>query len=78
MADHVFSPSIFPAGWHASVPDARSVETAKGRVDFLRQLHDREALLPGQQRRFLDSEGWIAWSGPAIAGCSSSSSLRTG
>jgi putative long chain acyl-CoA synthase len=37
-------------------------------VDFVRQLHDREALLPReQQRRFLESEGWIAWSGPAIS-----------
>ena len=34
----------------------------------MRQLHDREALLPReQQRRFLASDGWIAWSGPAIA-----------
>jgi putative long chain acyl-CoA synthase len=34
----------------------------------VRQLHDREALLPREaQRRFLESEGWIAWSGPAIS-----------
>jgi putative long chain acyl-CoA synthase len=45
------------------------IKTAQSRLDFLRQLHDREALLPReQQRRFLASEGWIAWSGPAIAG----------
>ncbi|OBJ90823.1 AMP-binding protein, partial [Mycobacterium sp. 1245852.3] len=44
------------------------LKTAKARVDFLRQLHDREALLPReQQRRFLEREGWIAWSGPAIS-----------
>ena len=44
------------------------LKTAKARIDFVRQLHDREALLPReQQRRFLDSEGWIAWSGPAVA-----------
>ena len=44
------------------------IKTAQSRLDFLRQLHDREALLPReQQRRFLASEGWIAWSGPAIA-----------
>ena len=44
------------------------IKTAQSRIDFLRQLHDREALLPReQQRRFLASEGWIAWSGPAIA-----------
>src|ERR1700739_3053865 len=45
-----------------------SLKTAKARVDFVRQLHDREALLPReQQRRFLEREGWIAWSGPAIS-----------
>ena len=44
------------------------IKTAQSRLDFLRQLHDREALLPReQQRRFLASEGWIAWSGPAIS-----------
>src|SRR5262249_41160586 len=32
------------------------------------QLHDREALLPREaQRKFLESEGWIAWSGPAVS-----------
>src|SRR5256885_732419 len=45
-----------------------TIKAAQSRLDFLRQLHDREALLPReQQRRFLASEGWIAWSGPAIA-----------
>ncbi|EUA66136.1 acyl-CoA synthetase domain protein [Mycobacterium xenopi 4042] len=44
------------------------LKTAKARIDFLRQLHDREALLPREpQRRFLESEGWIAWSGPAVS-----------
>ena len=44
------------------------IKTAQSRLEFLRQLHDREALLPReQQRRFLASEGWIAWSGPAIS-----------
>jgi putative long chain acyl-CoA synthase len=44
------------------------LKTAKARIDFLRQLHDREALLPReQQRRFLEREGWIAWGGPAIS-----------
>src|SRR3546814_15857877 len=43
------------------------VKTLKMRVDFLLQLHDREALLPReQQRRFLATEGWVAWSGPAV------------
>jgi len=57
------------AGWHA--PASRCSTRSrpqKARVDFVRQLHDREALLPReQQRRFLESEGWIAWSGPAIS-----------
>ena len=37
------------------------VKTARQRLDFLLQLHDREALLPREgQRRFLDREGWVA------------------
>jgi putative long chain acyl-CoA synthase len=69
MADHVFSRLDIPswmarAGFQMMDP----LKTAKARVDFVRQLHDREALLPReQQRRFLESEGWIAWSGPAIS-----------
>jgi putative long chain acyl-CoA synthase len=44
------------------------IKTAQSRLEFLWQLHDREALLPReQQRRFLASDGWIAWSGPAIS-----------
>ncbi|WP_416565707.1 AMP-binding protein [Nocardia testacea] len=44
------------------------VKTAKARIDFLRQLHDREALLPKErQRRFLTNEGWIGYAGPAAA-----------
>lgn len=44
------------------------VKTVKARVDFIRQLHDREALLPKErQRRFLATEGWIGYSGPAVA-----------
>ncbi|MGI8761605.1 MAG: AMP-binding protein [Jatrophihabitantaceae bacterium] len=43
-------------------------KTVQGRVRYLLQLHDRAALLPRErQRRFLDSEGWTAYSGPAIA-----------
>ncbi|MGY4709137.1 acyl-CoA synthetase [Mycolicibacterium sp. CBM1] len=69
MADHVFNRVDIP-GWLARTGFQMldPLKTAKARVDFLRQLHDREALLPReQQRRFLDSEGWIAWSGPAIS-----------
>ncbi len=57
------------AGWRA--PDSSSSTRSRrcrSRIDFLRQLHDREALLPREpQRRFLDTEGWVAWSGPAVA-----------
>jgi putative long chain acyl-CoA synthase len=69
MADHVFNRLDIPSwlartGFQLMDP----LKTVKARVDFVRQLHDREALLPReQQRRFLESEGWIAWSGPAIS-----------
>ncbi len=69
MADHVFNRLSIPSwlartGFQMMDP----LKTAKARVDFVRQLHDREALLPReQQRRFLEREGWIAWSGPAIS-----------
>jgi putative long chain acyl-CoA synthase len=44
------------------------VKNARSRIQFLRQLHDREALLPNErQRRFIESEGWIAWPAPALA-----------
>src|ERR1700744_3998913 len=69
MADHVFSRLAIP-GWmaRAGFQMLDPLKTAKARVDFVRQLHDREALLPREaQRRFLESEGWIAWSGPAIS-----------
>ena len=43
------------------------VKTARNRIEFLLQLHDREALLPRErQRRFLEAEGWVAWPGPAL------------
>ncbi len=69
MADHVFSHIDIPS-WLARTGFQMldPIKTAQSRLAFLRQLHDREALLPReQQRRFLASEGWIAWSGPAIA-----------
>ena len=69
MADHVFSRLDIP-GWmaRAGFQMMDPLKTAQSRLDFVRQLHDREALLPReQQRRFLASEGWIAWSGPAIS-----------
>ena len=69
MADHIFSRIDIP-GWLARTGFQLldPVKTAQSRLDFVRQLHDREALLPReQQRRFLASDGYIAWSGPAIA-----------
>jgi putative long chain acyl-CoA synthase len=69
MADHVFSRIDIP-GWLARTGFQLldPIKTAQSRFDFVRQLHDREALLPReQQRRFLVSDGYIAWSGPAIA-----------
>src|ERR1044071_4936284 len=69
MADHVFSRIDIPS-WLARTGFQMldPIKTAQSRFDFLRQLHYREALLPReQQRRFLASEGWIAWSGPAIS-----------
>ncbi len=69
LADHIFNRLDIPS-WlaRAGFQMLDPVKTAKARVDFVRQLHDREALLPReQQRRFLESEGWIAWSGPAVS-----------
>ncbi|MFZ0040378.1 MAG: AMP-binding protein, partial [Solirubrobacteraceae bacterium] len=44
------------------------VKSVRSRLDFLLQLHDREALLPRErQRRFLEADGWVAWPGPAMA-----------
>ncbi len=44
------------------------VKAMRQRLEFVRQLHDREALLPRErQRRFLMGEGWVAWPGPAVA-----------
>ncbi len=43
------------------------VKSLRNRVEFLLQLHDREALLPRErQRRFLEADGWVAWPGPAL------------
>lgn len=69
LADHVFN-RLAVTGWMARTGFQLldPVKSLKTRVDFLLQLHDREALLPReQQRRFLATEGWVAWSGPAVA-----------
>jgi putative long chain acyl-CoA synthase len=44
------------------------VKALRSQVEFILQLHDRQALLPGEgQRRFLEADGWVAWPGPALA-----------
>ncbi|HEX3827345.1 MAG TPA: AMP-binding protein [Sporichthyaceae bacterium] len=44
------------------------VKSVRTRLAFLRQLHDRDALLPRErQRQFLDHTGYVAYPGPAIA-----------
>ena len=44
------------------------VKSLQDRAQFLLALNNRDALLPRErQRRFLDREGWTAYSGPAIA-----------
>ncbi len=69
FADNVFNRIAIP-GWLARTGFQMldPVKAARSRIDFLRQLHDRNALLPREdQRRFLEVDGWVAWSGPAIA-----------
>ncbi|WP_228001960.1 acyl-CoA synthetase [Nocardia australiensis] len=69
LADHVvtrlpITDSMVRLGFQMLDP----VKTAKSRIDFLRQLHDRDALLPKErQRRFLNSDGWVGYAGPAAA-----------
>ncbi|WP_276514546.1 acyl-CoA synthetase [Nocardia huaxiensis] len=68
LSDHVLprlpiTDSMVKLGFQALDP----VKTAKARLDFLRQLHDREALLPKErQRRFLEGDGWLGYPGPAL------------
>ena len=69
LADKVFN-RVWVPGWmaRAGFQLIDPVKTARSRVDFLRKLHDRDALLPREdQRRFIEAEGWVAWSGPAVA-----------
>ncbi len=44
------------------------IKTAQQRIDFMRRLYDREALQKREgMRRFMESEGWTAFPGPALA-----------
>lgn len=68
LADHVFNRLALPS-WAARLGFKMldPVKSTRAQVDFLRQLHNRDALLGREkQRRFLEGEGWVAWSGPAI------------
>ncbi len=69
LADNVLARTALPA-W-ASRTGFRMMDPAKSlrqRLEFVRNIHDREALLPRErQRRFLEAEGWVAWPGPALA-----------
>lgn len=69
LADNVLARYALPA-W-ASRTGFRLMDPAKSlrqRIQFLRNIHDREALLPKErQRRFLEGDGWVAWPGPALA-----------
>ena len=69
LADRVFRAWALPA-W-ASRTGFRlldPVKSLRSRVEFILQLHDREALLPREgTRRFLEADGWVAWPGPAMA-----------
>ena len=68
VAEYVFSDRPLP-GWLASTGFQLldPIKTARSQVNFLRQLHNREALLGHErQRRFIGGEGFVAWSGPAI------------
>jgi putative long chain acyl-CoA synthase len=69
LADRVFRAWALPA-WASRNGFALldPVKTLRARVEFLMQLHDRDALLPREgQRRFLEADGWVAWPGPAMA-----------
>jgi len=69
IADHVLVHVHVPA-W-ANRLGFRLLDPAKSvraRVEFLRRLHDREALLSREkQRQFLERDGYVAYPGPAIA-----------
>jgi len=70
LAERSFTQNLWVRDWMARTGFQLldPVKTIRSRIDFLRRLHDREALLTREdQRRFLEADGWVAWSGPAIA-----------
>jgi putative long chain acyl-CoA synthase len=69
VADRVFGGRALPA-WasRAGFQMIDPVRSARNRLEFITQLHDREALMEREgQRRFLEADGWVAWPGPAMA-----------
>jgi putative long chain acyl-CoA synthase len=69
VAERVFGGRALPA-WasRAGFQLIDPVRSARNRLEFITQLHDREALLEREgQRRFLEADGWVAWPGPAMA-----------
>lgn len=69
LADTVL-PRLTIPGWltRAGFRLLDPVKAVRSRVEFIGQLYDRDALLPRErQRRFLDTEGWVAFPGPALA-----------
>ncbi len=69
LADRVFRGWALPA-WASRTGFALldPVKSLRNRIEFILQLHDREALLAREgQRRFLEADGWVAWPGPAMA-----------
>jgi putative long chain acyl-CoA synthase len=69
LADRVFRGWALPAWASRTVFHLLDpVKSMRSRIEFILQLHDREALLPREgQRRFLEADGWVAWPGPAMA-----------
>jgi putative long chain acyl-CoA synthase len=69
IADGIFRGGAFPA-WASRNAFALldPVKSLRSRIEFILQLHDRQALLAREgQRRFLEADGWVAWPGPALA-----------
>ncbi len=69
LADRVFRALWLPA-WASRIGFRLldPVKSLRNQLEFILQLHDRDALLPRErQRRFLEGEGWVAWPGPAMA-----------
>ena len=68
LADRVFGGGVPAWVSRTSFRMLDPIKSARIRLEFIRQLHDREALLPREgQRRFLEADGWVAWPGPALA-----------